>query len=205
MVVRARARRRGVRRGRHGAVPRGRDPLLAAQTAACLEVVHAILGIARSPVLVTAMQVSSRLMVVWGVLYVSPSRTAVLAFGEVGGVQLGLGVPSLLLCWGITGWCGTPSTFGSGDRPARHRVGQVRILPRAVPARRLQRLVRDAGSSTWSSRARSPSPCGVNIALHFPSIQVMFFLGYVPGFPMLYQYMLKQRKSALAPAKPKKA
>ena len=78
-------------------------PLLAAQTAACLEVVHAILGIARSPVLVTAMQVSSRLMVVWGVLFISPpSRTAVLAFGEVGGVVLGLGVPSLLLCWGVT-------------------------------------------------------------------------------------------------------
>merc|ERR1719329_996649 len=65
--------------------------------------VHAGLGIARSPVLVTAMQVSSRLMVVWGVLFISPpSRTAVLAFGEVGGVVLGLGVPSLLLCWGVT-------------------------------------------------------------------------------------------------------
>jgi very-long-chain (3R)-3-hydroxyacyl-CoA dehydratase/ATP-dependent RNA helicase DDX5/DBP2 len=48
-------------------------------------------------------------------------------------------------------------------------------------------------------------PNAYNIALHFPSIQVMFFLGYVPGFPMLYQYMLKQRKSALAPAKAKKA
>ena len=62
-------------------------PLLLAQTAACLEVVHAMVGIARSPVLVTAMQVSSRLMVVWGVLYVSPpSRVATLPLATVGGV-----------------------------------------------------------------------------------------------------------------------
>jgi very-long-chain (3R)-3-hydroxyacyl-CoA dehydratase/ATP-dependent RNA helicase DDX5/DBP2 len=33
----------------------------------------------------------------------------------------------------------------------------------------------------------------------------MFFLGYVPGFPMLYMYMVNQRKKVLAPKKAKKA
>jgi very-long-chain (3R)-3-hydroxyacyl-CoA dehydratase/ATP-dependent RNA helicase DDX5/DBP2 len=28
----------------------------------------------------------------------------------------------------------------------------------------------------------------------------MFFAGYVPGFPMLFGYMLKQRKKVLSPA-----
>ena len=77
--------------------------LLVAQTAAVMEVLHAMFGIARSPVLVTAMQVSSRLMVVWGVLYVAPpSRAAFLPLANVGGVDLGLGLPSLLFAWGVT-------------------------------------------------------------------------------------------------------
>jgi hypothetical protein len=79
-------------------------PLLVAQTAAVMEVIHAIFGIARSPVMVTAMQVSSRLMVVWGVLYIAPpSRAAFLPLANViNGVDLGLGLPSLLFAWGIT-------------------------------------------------------------------------------------------------------
>jgi hypothetical protein len=56
-------------------------------------------------------------------------------------------------------------------------------------------------SGIWSV----PMPNAYNVALHFPSIQIMFFLGYVPGFPMLYQYMLKARRAALAPMKDKRA
>jgi very-long-chain (3R)-3-hydroxyacyl-CoA dehydratase len=41
-------------------------------------------------------------------------------------------------------------------------------------------------------------------SIHFPSVMIMFFAGYVPGFPMLYMYMLGQRKSVLAPKKKKK-
>jgi very-long-chain (3R)-3-hydroxyacyl-CoA dehydratase len=49
------------------------------------------------------MQVSSHLMVVWGVLYVAPpSRTAALPLFEHAGVEYGIGLPSLLLCWGVT-------------------------------------------------------------------------------------------------------
>jgi len=44
-----------------------------------------------------------------------------------------------------------------------------------------------------------PNP--YNISIHFPTIVIMFFLGYVPGFPMLFGYMLSQRKSVLAPKK----
>ena len=74
-------------------------PLAYAQTAALAEVAHAALGIARSPVLVTAMQVSSRLMVVWGVrAWAPPSRTASLdGFGPIS-----IGVPSLMFAWGVT-------------------------------------------------------------------------------------------------------
>ena len=46
-----------------------------------------------------------------------------------------------------------------------------------------------------------PMPNALNIAIHFPSIVIMFFLGYIPGFPMLYMYMVSQRKSVLSPKK----
>ena len=49
-----------------------------------------------------------------------------------------------------------------------------------------------------------PMPNPYNISIHFPTLLVVFFMGYVPGFPMLFQYMLTQRKSVLAP-KAKKA
>ena len=96
-------------------------PLLAAQTAACLEVVHAILGIARSPVLVTAMQVSSRLMVVWGVLFISPPR-APPSWRSARWAAWCSGSACRLCCCagGSPRWCGTPSTSSSSW--ARSRV-----------------------------------------------------------------------------------
>ena len=36
------------------------------QTAACLEVVHSLIGLVNSPAFTAAMQVSSRLLLVWG-------------------------------------------------------------------------------------------------------------------------------------------
>ena len=42
---------------------------------------------------------------------------------------------------------------------------------------------------------RMPNP--YNVAWDFSVVQILFFLGYVPGFPKLYLYMLKQRKNTL--------
>ena len=186
-------------------------PLLLAQTAACLEVVHAMVGIARSPVLVTAMQVSSRLMVVWGVLYVSPpSRVATLPLATVGGVELGLGVPSLLLCWGVTECVRYSFYFFKLLGSVPHAITWARytffivLYPLGV------------SSELWCAYSGFPHlvksgalsyamPNPYNVAWDFPTVQILFFLGYVPGFPMLYTYMLKQRKSVLSPAKKKRA
>jgi very-long-chain (3R)-3-hydroxyacyl-CoA dehydratase len=45
------------------------------QTAALLEIVHAAMGIVRSPVIVTAMQVSSRIFALVAVLYAPTSQS----------------------------------------------------------------------------------------------------------------------------------
>jgi hypothetical protein len=39
-----------------------------------------------------------------------------------------------------------------------------------------------------------------NVWIDWPSVTAMFFAGYVPGFPMLFGYMLKQRKKVLSPS-----
>jgi len=184
-------------------------PLLVAQTAAVLEVLHAITGIARSPVLVTAMQVSSRLMVVWGVLYVAPpSRTAALPLFTAAGVEYGLGVPSLLFCWGVTEVVRYSFYFFKLLGAVPYVITWMRytffivLYPLGVSS---ELFLAYSGFPTLVKTGvlSYPLPNPYNVGLHFPSIVVMFFMGYVPGFPMLFQYMLTQRKSVLAP--PKKA
>ena len=66
---------------------------------------------------------------------------------------------------------------------------------------RVQRLPHLVKSGALSYAMPNP----YNVAWDFPTVQILFFLGYVPGFPMLYTYMLKQRKSVLSPAKKKRA
>ena len=70
------------------AVHRGGLPLLypsmhalkVLQTAALLEVVHAALGLVRSPLATTALQVFARLLVLWGIVALSPAAAASSAF-----------------------------------------------------------------------------------------------------------------------------
>ena len=55
-------------------------PLYFAQSLALLEVVHAFLRFVPSPVATTALQVASRLMLVWGIYYVVPESRSTLGF-----------------------------------------------------------------------------------------------------------------------------
>ena len=79
--------------------------LRATQTLALLEIAHATLGLVRASPVTTAMQVASRLMLVWGVLTPDPQIVATTnAFGRI---QQGTTVgPAALagchLAWGIT-------------------------------------------------------------------------------------------------------
>ena len=47
-----------------------------AQTAAILEVLHSLVGLVRAPVGTTAMQVASRLWLVWGILDLVPAAAS---------------------------------------------------------------------------------------------------------------------------------
>ncbi|RZC54525.1 hypothetical protein C5167_013387, partial [Papaver somniferum] len=65
-------------------------PLLLAQTAAVMEILHGLVGLVRSPITTTLPQIGSRLFVTWGILWSFPeNRTHVL-------------VSSLVISWSIT-------------------------------------------------------------------------------------------------------
>ena len=174
-------------------------PLMYAQTAAIAEIAHAALGLARSPVLVTAMQVSSRLMVVWGVLVLAPvSRVASLPL--VGPVSIG--VPSLMFAWGITEVIRYGFYFFKllGDVPkvvtwCRYTLFIV-LYPLGVSSE-LFLAYSGFAQLVKENPLAYPMPNAFNFSFHLPTFMIMFFAGYVPGFPMLYSYMFGQRKKVL--------
>ncbi|CAN6542097.1 unnamed protein product [Malus baccata var. baccata] len=65
-------------------------PLLLAQSAAVLEIVHGLVGLVRSPVTATLPQIGSRLYLTWGILW---------SFPETRSHML---VCSLVISWSIT-------------------------------------------------------------------------------------------------------
>jgi len=79
--------------------------LISAQSLAVLEIIHSLLGLVRAPVMTTLMQVASRLLLVWGIMYPFGDHDAV-GKGIVGGVGEGqLGDYAFLGClgaWGVT-------------------------------------------------------------------------------------------------------
>ena len=182
-------------------------PLALAQTAAVLEIAHAACGIARSPVLVTAMQVSSRLMVVWGVLHLAPvSRTASL---DVVG-PLKIGVPSLMLAWGVTEVVRYSFYFFKlvrGDVPRAVTWCRYTLFIVLYPLGVSSELFLAYSGFKYLLKTNPLAyemPNAVNFAFHLPTAMLMFFAGYAPGFPMLYGYMLGQRKKVLGAAKSKR-
>jgi|TARA_B100001142_G_C14315263_1_gene648252 very-long-chain (3R)-3-hydroxyacyl-CoA dehydratase len=192
------------------------SPLLVAQTAAVMEILHAMTGIARSPVLVTAMQVSSRLMVVWGVLHVAPpSRVATyvtpiaLPFLGGGGARVVIGVYSLMFAWGVTEVIRYGFYFLKLVDALETPIGRFVNWARYTFFLALYPLgVASELWLAWSAAAyvkkrgvlSYPMPNPWNVWIDWPSVTAMFFAGYVPGFPMLFGYMLKQRKKVLSPA-----
>lgn len=177
-------------------------PLKYAQTAAILEVAHAALGIARSPVVVTAMQVSSRLMVVWGVLELAPP--ARVASYVVAG-PLAIGVPSLMFAWGITEVIRYSFYYFKllGDVPrfitwCRYTLFIV-LYPLGVSSE-LYLAYSGFGYLVKKNPLSYAMPNAANVSFHFPTVVIVFFAGYIPGFPMLFSYMLSQRKKVLGDA-----
>nr|GLL18912.1 very-long-chain (3R)-3-hydroxyacyl-CoA dehydratase PASTICCINO 2 [Ipomoea trifida]GME18330.1 very-long-chain (3R)-3-hydroxyacyl-CoA dehydratase PASTICCINO 2 [Ipomoea batatas] len=170
-------------------------PLLLAQSAAVLEILHGLVGLVRSPISATLPQIGSRLYVTWGILYSFPEiRTHVF-------------VSSLVISWSITeiirySFFGTKEAFGRGPSGLlwlRYSsfillyptgiTSEVGLIYKALPY-----LKESAKYSFWM-----PNKWNFSFDYYYMAFVVLAI--YVPGSPHMYGYMLGQRKKALRKAK----
>lgn len=149
------------------------------QTLAALEVVHSLLGIVRAPLFTTLMQVSSRFALVWGAVHTYPLIAASPAYS------------SMLLAWSVT-------------EVVRYLFFALSLGLRAEPSP--LRWMRYSGffvlypvgisSELWEllTAARAASAEGATVKL---VVAVATMATYLPGAPMLYGHMIKQRRKVL--------
>ncbi|KAK8644446.1 hypothetical protein V6N13_123752 [Hibiscus sabdariffa] len=170
-------------------------PLLLAQSAAVLEILHGLIGLVRSPVSSTLPQIGSRLYLTWGILWSFPEiRTHVL-------------VTSLVISWAITeiirySFFGMKEAFGFA--PSWHlwlRYSTFLVLyPTGISSE--VGLIYFALPYIKASEKyciRMPNKWNFSFDYFYAAIIALGI--YVPGSPHLYRYMLAQRKRALSKSK----
>ncbi|OOQ89971.1 phosphatase-like protein [Penicillium brasilianum] len=160
--------------------------LLATQSLALLEVLHSLVRLVRAPFITTAMQVASRLLVVWGIL-VPFGGEIVGARGTQVGDYAYLGC---VAAWGITeviryGFFAI--TLSGGDVPAwwtwlRYNTFYV-LYPIGI-------------TSECTLIFKALGPAGqLNPLFQYFLIAVLVI--YVPGSYILYTHMIAQRRKVL--------
>uniref|UniRef100_A0A7C8YJA4 Very-long-chain (3R)-3-hydroxyacyl-CoA dehydratase n=1 Tax=Opuntia streptacantha TaxID=393608 RepID=A0A7C8YJA4_OPUST len=170
-------------------------PLLLAQTAAVLEIIHGLIGLVRSPISATLPQIGSRLYVTWGILYSFPeTRTHFL-------------VSSLVISWAITeiirySFFGLKEAFGSAPSWLQWlRYSTFLLLyPSGISSE--VGLIYTALPYIKNSEKyciRMPNKWNFSFDYYYAALLVLAI--YVPGSPHMYTYMLGQRKKVLSKSK----
>jgi very-long-chain (3R)-3-hydroxyacyl-CoA dehydratase len=188
-------------------------PLKLAQTAAIAEVLHAGVGLVRSPVLITATQVASRIWILWGIVNAAPdaitARSISLLPGALAGVlpslahRLSLSLASLLTAWSASEIIryGFFAFKEAGLQPYfllwLRYSGFIVLYPLGVASELsmvwLALPVLRAGNR-WN--VAMPNPW--NFGFTYWIACVLAVAAYLPGFPQLYGYMLIQRRKILS-------
>ncbi|XP_047177564.1 very-long-chain (3R)-3-hydroxyacyl-CoA dehydratase PASTICCINO 2A isoform X4 [Vigna umbellata] len=152
-------------------------PLLFAQTAAVLEILHGLVGLVRSPITSTLPQISSRLFLTWGILWSFPEIIRYSFFG----VKETFGfTPSWLL------WLRYSSFLVLYITGISSEVGLIYIALPFIKASEKYCI-------------RMPNKWNSSFDYFYAAIAAIGI--YVPGSPHLYKYMLAQRKRALSKSK----
>ncbi|KAI9314579.1 tyrosine phosphatase-like protein [Dichotomocladium elegans] len=158
--------------------------LLIVQSAAILEVLHSLFGLVRAPVTTTAMQVASRLFLVWGVNYVFPQIRTHWSF------------TTMTIAWSIAECvrysfyaCNLLGSIPSALNWARYNFFLV-LYPTGV------------GSELTMVYKALPYAKAWNPLYYYFLIAVA--LVYIPGFPVLFSHMLTQRRKYIRTIKEEK-
>ncbi|CAG8421368.1 unnamed protein product [Penicillium salamii] len=162
------------------------SPLLATQSLALLEVVHSVVGLVRAPFMTTAMQVASRLLLVWGIMA---------QFGGqiVGAPSTQLGDYAYLGCvaaWGIT-------------EVIRYGFFAITLSGNSVPSwwtwlryNTFYILYPIGITSECTLIVQALGPAAeLNPLFQYALIAILVI--YVPGSYILYTHMIAQRRKVL--------
>ncbi|KAK8490590.1 hypothetical protein V6N12_076257 [Hibiscus sabdariffa] len=170
-------------------------PLLLAQSAAVLEILHGLIGLVRSPVSTTLPQIGSRLYLTWGILWSFPEiRTHVL-------------VTSLVISWAITeiirySFFGMKEAFGFA--PSWHlwlRYSTFLVLYPTGISSEVGLIYFTLPYIKASEKYCIRMPNKWNFSFDYLNAAILALGIYVPGSPHMYRYMLGQRKRALSKSK----
>ena len=201
--------------------------LMIAQTAAVMEIAHAFFGLVKSPVILTFFQVFSRIWTFWAVLVMTPeTRKANVDFADVIGkvvkgalpsssflshvpLKMGVNVKTLCIAWGITEVVRYLFYFFKLLSP---KSGPPKVLvwlryslflvlyPLGVASELALAYasIGPLGKSKKLDVLRMPN--AMNVSLHGPTLMRVFMSCYMPVWPLLFSYMLKQRGKVLGGA-----
>lgn len=152
------------------------------QTLALVEVYNSIVGNVRSPVLTTLMQVASRLLVVWGIFTLLPDSPANTSAAYI----------TLCVSWSITEIVRylfySQSIVTNGNPPKlltwlRYNLFFV-LYPLGV-------------GSELTMICLSLDTAESQVGSWYKWLLIASMLSYIPGFPVLFGHMLKQRKKVM--------
>lgn len=152
------------------------------QCCAILEIFNALIGIVRSPILTTAAQVASRLLVVLGVFQLLPDASA----------AQGIPYVTLLTAWSLAEVVRYLFYFFTLTRAQ----GAPRVLH--YMRYNLFIVLYPTGVASELIIIHSALPLALDFyPVWFHRLLIASMLTYVPGLPMLFVHMLAQRKKAL--------
>ncbi|KAG0297782.1 hypothetical protein BGZ98_000437 [Dissophora globulifera] len=163
------------------------DQLVWVQTAALLEVFHSLFGFVKSPVGTTIMQVSSRLLLVWGIctLFPVPEVRSFWAFS------------TMTIAWSIT----------ECIRYAYYALNLVNLGPSWLVWCRYTffYILYPVGAGSEAIEIYQALPFANTVHPAYYYFLVAMLCIYPPGFYVMYTHMFGQRKRYLGPVKTKKS
>ncbi|KAI7891819.1 tyrosine phosphatase-like protein [Mucor mucedo] len=144
------------------------------QTFAVMEVVHSMFGLVRAPVITTAMQVASRLFLVWGVNYLVPEIHSHWSF------------TTMMLAWSVA----------EIVRYSYYALHLSSGVPGFISWVRYHFffVLYPLGVFSELMMIYQALPFAHNVHPLYYYLLVAVALVYIPGFPVLFSHMLAQRK-----------
>ncbi|KAI9479563.1 tyrosine phosphatase-like protein [Zychaea mexicana] len=153
------------------------DALIIIQSSAFIEIINSAFGFVRAPVMTTAMQVASRLFLVWGVNYIFPEVQSHWAFS------------TMMIAWSVTE-CIRYSYY------TLNLIGQV---PKFLTWARYNffLVLYPLGVGSELMMVYQALPYAYEWNPYYYYFMIVVALVYLPGFPVLFMHMLAQRKKYL--------